>query len=133
MTRALAVLALVILVPTAGCARGGGASSTTTRPSPYGPVYQWLCQTRAQAAQPVAARDTFLDLIHQPLHELAADAARTDRAAAARLLEAKQALERDLAGDTSALRADLDRLLDATRRAAAAAGRPAPDPCKEAP
>jgi hypothetical protein len=82
---------------------------------------------------PPAPRDTFFDRVHQPLHELAADAARADRAAAARLLESKQALERDLAGDASLLPTDLDRLLEATRRAIAATGRPAPSPCQEEP
>ena len=133
MTPSWRVFALVILVAATACAAGGDATSTTTRPRPYAALYQGLCQTRAEAAQPAAARGTYFDRVHQPLHELAADAARADRTAAARLLEAKQALERDLAGDTSLLGDDLDRLLDATRRAIAATGRPAPEPCPEAP
>ena len=60
---------------------------------------------------------TFFDRVHQPLHELAAEVAASDRAAAARLLEAKEAVEHDLAGEPSVLRAGWTGLVEATRRA----------------
>jgi len=64
---------------------------------------------------------------------VAAVAAAGDRVAAARLLEAKQAVERDLAGDSARLGVDIDLLIEATRGALAAVGQPPPRPCQEAP
>ncbi|HWC10677.1 MAG TPA: hypothetical protein VG455_05590, partial [Acidimicrobiales bacterium] len=55
-------------------------------------------------------------------HRLAAEAAERDRARAARLLEAKQAVERSLAQASPTLAQDLDRLLAAVP-AARRAGR----------
>jgi len=124
----------VVLALLAAGACGTDDDSTAAKPAgPYDLLYQGLCVTRARASQPAAARTAFFDRAHQPLHELAAAVARDNRAAAARLLEAKQLVERDLAGDAIGLAGDLDRLLDATRRAIAATGRPPPRPCQEAP
>lgn len=72
MTRARAIVVLVVLVPTTGCASGGDASSPTTRLNSYAALYAGLCRTRAQATQPAAARGAFFDRVHLPLHELAA-------------------------------------------------------------
>lgn len=71
-----------------------------------------LCDAADQAASGDAdrSRRTFLDGAHQPLHQLAADTAEHDRAAAADLLEAKEAVE---SADDSDLLAAYDRLLPA--------------------
>lgn len=130
MTKASSVLGLAVLIAAAACGSDSQAPSGT---SPYTTLYQGLCQTHVEATHPDAARRTFFDRVHQSLHELAAEAAASDRAAAARLLEAKEAVERDLAGEPSVLRADLDRLLEATRLAIRAIGEPTPEPCKGAP
>lgn len=123
---ALAVLA------TAACGRDDNATSAATVRS-YDRLYQGLCAVRASAAQPDAARQAFFDRAHQPIHELATAVAREDRAVAARLLETKQAVERDLDGGSAGLAGDLDRLLDATRRAIAATGQRPPRSCQETP
>lgn len=129
--RTLGVVAVVLVA--GACGTDDDATSAATPARPYDSLYQGLCVARARASQPAAARTAFFDSAHQPIHELAAAAARDDRAAAARLLEAKQVVERDLAGDASGLAGDLDRLLDATGRAIVATGRPPPRPCQETP
>jgi len=76
-----------------------------------------LCGARQQAASDVAgARGVFYALAHDRLHDLARMVQDRDRAAAARLLEAKAAVERDFAGQVTArkARADLERLVRAT-------------------
>ncbi len=122
---------VVLLVLAVGaCGTDDNAASPAR---PYDSLYQGLCVARARATQPAAARTAFFDRAHQPIHELAAAAAREDRAAAARLLEAKQVVERDLAGDASGLAGDLDRLLTTAGRAIVATGQPPPRPCQETP
>jgi hypothetical protein len=133
VTRGDAIIAVVLLLAAAGCGGNGDAGSASTGDGPYGGLYQGLCRARAEASQPDTARATFFDRVHQPLHELAAEAAGHDRAAAARLLEAKQAVEGGFAGDPGLLGAELDRLVEATREAIAASGRRTPDACKEGP
>lgn len=129
--RTLGVVAVVLVG--GACGTDDDATSAAPPARPYDSLYQGLCVARARASHPAAARTAFFDRAHQPLHGLAAAAARDDRAAAARLLEAKQVVERDLAGDASGLAGDLDRLLDATGRAVVATGRPPPRPCQETP
>ncbi|MGH8914904.1 MAG: hypothetical protein ACRDZM_10360 [Acidimicrobiia bacterium] len=69
----------------------------------------------------------FYDLVHQPLHDLAAETTETDRSVAARLLEAKEAVESDF--DTqSDLIEDIRALIAATDNALAATGHD-PLPC----
>lgn len=81
------------------------------------------------ASDPAAARRAFFDEVHRPLHELAAEAAGADRAAAARLHEAKAAFERELNGERTLLRANLDRLIDAAEQAIRATGHPPLERC----
>lgn len=89
---------------------GGGGS--------YVGAVTGLCEARRVAeAEPDEAARLFTDEAHVPLHDLAAEVEDEDRAAAAALLEAKQAVESDLddeplQGET--LEADLDELLKAT-------------------
>lgn len=90
-----------------------------------------LCAAKGQAASdPTSARRSFYDRAHDRLHELARLAERSDRPAAARLLEAKQRVEHDLDGPTppARLAGDLDRLL-VTTNAALAVISISPPPC----
>lgn len=86
-----------------------------------------------------AARVSDLDGVratfdHGPLHELADKAIDVDRSVAARLLEAKEAVESDLAQpDITAaeVASDLDALTASTAAAYAAIGEPVPSTCDE--
>ena len=77
------------------------------------------------------ARRSFVDRAHEPLHELAAALDTVDRGAAARLLEAKQRVEADLADPARAgsVGHDLDALAVRVADAMVAAGVARPDPC----
>lgn len=77
----------------------------------------------ARAGKPGEARRVFTNDVHGPLHTLAQEAADNgDRAAAARLLEAKELIESEPEGPTAA---HADALEKATVAAADAARRPA--------
>lgn len=99
----------------------------------YGPTHAGLCSARsaARSGDVAAARGAFFDRAHQPLHELAAEATARDRFAAARLLEAKEAVEAGLGQAAPSLASDLDRLLTATVSAVDAIGDPRPQSCPE--
>lgn len=131
----LAPLAVAVVLVGTACGAGGDkeVTSTTRTPDRYGALYQGLCHTAARAGDVGAARRAFFDEAHQPLHELATATAAVDRPAAARLLEAKEAVEHDLDVEGPALREELDRLLQASRGAIAATREPAPAPCQETP
>jgi hypothetical protein len=64
-----------------------------------------------------AARTTFYDRSHEPLHTIARALEPVDRPLAGRLFEAKEAVEADLSSPSRAptLSRDLDRLLEVTR------------------
>lgn len=100
--------------------------------SAYGRLSDALCSVKAQAdaGEVAAARRTFFDSAHEPLHALASEAALRDRRAAARLLEAKEAVERGFAGPPPALAGHLDGLVGASRSAIVATGAVAPGPCR---
>lgn len=76
-----------------------------------------------------AARNQFQDRVHGPLHDVAAAAAEADRAAAARLLEAKQRVEAGLGVNARSLPDDLVALAPTVRAALVAAGEPEPAAC----
>lgn len=78
-------------------------------------------------ADPARAERAFVDRAHGGLHALAAAAEGADRAAAARLLEAKRRVEAGFEDGGPGL-AELEELLAATRDALAAVGLPSP-PC----
>lgn len=86
-----------------------------------------LCRTAAVADDLAAARSVFYDTVHQPLHQLADDAAAEDRRAAAALLEAKQRVESALDTADPLLPAAVDELVDATGNALDTLDRPGPD------
>ena len=146
---ALAALALVVGAVSSGCGQGGeggsggeggapgGARAASTATVPGLPAAQvddaveGLCQAREEAGGDVnPARTTFYDRSHDPLHAIAGALEPVDRPLAGRLLEAKQAVEADLASPARAasLTADLDRLLEVTREALARLSVPSP-PC----
>lgn len=83
-------------------------------------AYSELCRVRSLSETDVEqAADLFYGRVHSPLHDIARAAGEVDRAAAARLLEAKNDVERALnesaagPGTTAAL----DRLLPRTAQA----------------
>lgn len=92
------------------------------------PVIAAVCRVADLVAEdPAAAGRAFTDRAHEPLHALAREAADGGaRAAAARLLEAKNMVEEAEDGPTPAA---VDELVSATRAALAAVGRPEPGPC----
>ena len=119
MTTRLLAVALVALPLLAAC---GGDHSSTTR----SPLIASLCAAHADAARgdETGANREYYDHAHQPLHELAADLQRRDRAAAAQLLEAHQRVEDDLADHPTdnKLARDLDDLRARSGDALAATG-----------
>lgn len=124
---------MVAAVAVWGEAPGGSPSSTTAAAAslPAGSVHERLCRVVSAAAggDLRAARNAFQDRVHGPLHDLAAAAAEADRSAAARLLEAKQRVEADLATNADSLAADLAALAPTVRAALVATGQPAPAAC----
>ncbi len=131
----VAVLALVGsgLVALVLADGGGSRSPAVEAGGRYEPVHAGLCAARSAAAagSVPAAREAFFDRAHQPLHELASDAAARDRSVAARLLEAKEAVEAGLNQPGPSFVADLDRLLAATAAAVEAVGQARPRPCPQ--
>lgn len=111
----------VFAVFTAGCGSGGDMATVE---NPFGAAASGLCRAATEADRPAVAREVFMGIVHQPLHELADDTATQDRAVAAALLEAKQVVESALDNDDSDLTAALDHLVDATDRALRALDRP---------
>ncbi|MPY94950.1 MAG: hypothetical protein GEV08_18395 [Acidimicrobiia bacterium] len=121
----LVLTVATVLVVAAGCA----ADDAPTQPAAqtrYDAALAALCAAAADArdADVEAARRVFYDTAHQALHELAADAQRVDRPVAARLLEAKQAVEAGLDAPATAdeLAARLDELGVAAHAALTATG-----------
>lgn len=93
------------------------------------PVLLAVCDVAALAGagDQKAAQAAFFDQAHEPLHELATAAADSgDRAAAARLLEAKNVVESAEPGPTHAA---AEYLVNATRVALTAVDSPSPPPC----
>lgn len=126
---------LAIVAVAAALSALSGPSDRSSAPG-AGPSFEsarnGVCQAAESASHgdPAGARATFFDRSHQPLHELAAAAQERDRAAAARLLEAKERVETGLEKASSTLAEDLDNLAVAAGRALAAAGSSDPGPCQ---
>ncbi|MFP3900990.1 MAG: hypothetical protein ACLFXM_09040 [Acidimicrobiia bacterium] len=123
----------------AGCGDDGGDATARSRApaaaSPGSPsvevVASGLCDAlaAAEAGDLAGARDMF---DHGPLHDLADAVIDIDRGVAARLLEAKEAVESDLADGGVAphrVAEDLRSLAAATGDALAVTGVPSPSPC----
>ncbi len=93
------------------------------------PVMDGVCSavTLSSQGQPASAVRVFRGKLHNELHVLAARTAERDRAAAARLLEAKQVIEADGAQST---RAAWSTLANTVRTALRAAGSADPGACR---
>ena len=116
-----AVAALVILAVAGLLAR---STLMDNGDSDRDPTVSAVCRVAELAGDGQAgeARRVFTNDVHGPLHTLAQEAADAgDRAAAGRLLEAKELIESAPEGPTAA---DADLLMTATVAAAKAAGRP---------
>lgn len=120
---ALAVVAVLVV--------GGGLvlrSLASTSSGDTAPVLDATCRVLALAdrGEVEAAEDVFLDQVHEPIHDLARRASEADhRSEAARLLEAKNAIESSATGPTSAA---AQQLVAATRSTLRTLGEPA-SPC----
>lgn len=128
---ALSAGALVLGWPGGG---RGEAPKAAVAPDPYAPVLPGLCRSSESAAggDVTGAERVFADTVHGPLHDIAREAAASDRTLSARLLEAKEAVEHDLESppsDPAALGPDLVRLGSTTRAALALTGHPVDHPC----
>lgn len=108
-----------------------GAETTTSTVALADPTIAPLCAVlNATAAGEVDLARTTFD--HGPLHTLADTVTEIDRGVAARLLEAKEAVESNLAAptpDDAALVDDLEALIAATADALVATGSPPPPTC----
>lgn len=109
MTKSTALLTGLMFLVLAGC---GGPDAD----DPYRSVGSGLCEaaTRAEAGDTAGAEEVFYDMVHQPLHDLAAATSELDRVLAARLLESKEELESGL----ETARADIGDMLQALVAAA---------------
>lgn len=127
------VLAIVAVAAVISALAGSEGQSSSSPPGPsFASARDGVCQAADAASHgnPAGARTAFFDRAHQPLHELAAAAQESDRAAAARLLEAKERVETGLEKSSPTLGADLDVLAVTTGQAMAAAGSRDPGPCQ---
>ncbi len=127
---ALAVGALIVVTVVAvAVLAGDGTNRDTTPRRRLGPLHASLCAARHAAAggDVGEARRIFADRAHHALHELAATTSEHDRAGAARLLEAKEAVEGGLAQASPELVRDLDRLISVATRAAGEGNATCPD------
>ena len=114
----VAVAATVVLLE--GC--GGGDPGPASTPRPTGHTLEGLAEgvcgvaREARAGERAAARQHFVGRVHEDLHQLADELTDIDRAAAARVLEAKQRVEDDLdrPADPPDLGRDADELVAAT-------------------
>ena len=124
------VFAIVAVAAAIGAFTGGGGRASN-EPS-FGPARDGLCQAAeaARTGDTRRARAVFFDRSHQPLHELAAAAQERDRAATARLLEAKERVESGLERGSPTLPQDFDALAVVTGRAMAVVGSGDPGPCQ---
>ncbi|MBL8778327.1 MAG: hypothetical protein JNK12_20480 [Acidimicrobiales bacterium] len=96
-------------------------------------VHEAVCDAlrEARAGDAGAASRTFTNGAHEGLHQLAADTSDQDRAAAAELLEAKQAVESALIGPAGQLATDLEELAPTVRRALDVTDADPPTACAE--
>jgi hypothetical protein len=127
-------VAAALVVGLAGCGGGGGsgrapatgpptsATAATLDVPTMTAAVRGLCTARTQAETDVkSVRATFYDRSHEALHTIARVLEPVDRPLAARLLEAKAAVEADVNAQPlrPTVAADLDRLVDVTVQALA--------------
>jgi hypothetical protein len=111
-----AVGVIVVLLVAAAC---GSADDDAGDADPYDWVVAGLCRSAAEAGDGSVetARDTFFDTAHQGLHELADEVSDIDRAVAAALLQAKEAVEAGFTDGAEDIPTRLGALVAATDRA----------------
>jgi len=121
-------IAVVALVSSTTACRGASNPD-----DPYRSAASGLCEasTKADKGDVDGAGKEFYDTAHQPLHDLAAEVSDVDRAVAARLLEAKEAVESSLEGDQSELGDSFHSLIAAADQALTATGH-SQTPCSPA-
>jgi hypothetical protein len=115
----VALLLCTLMTAGAMVACGGGRPRSESAGGDGG-IVAALCEARNRAVHDAAeAEAIFLDRAHDGLHHLAREVAEVDRSAAARLLEAKQAVEADIERPSSGagLEEHLEALIASTRRA----------------
>jgi hypothetical protein len=134
MRRSRVLVALLTAAMLAACGGTEVEVGGTGSPSPTGAtgVSQTaasaaalgLCDVRAQAGDAETAGATFDDRVHETIHAIAAAVQGADPEVAARLLEAKERVESDLADGApeQELGADVDRLIDELAAATEALG-----------
>ena len=121
---ALLLGALMAVVAMAACA---GVQPRSEVEGDDGGIVAALCEARDEVVRDAAeAGAIFLDRAHDGLHELARAVEEIDRPTAARLLEAKQAVEAGLEPQSSSasLAEDLEALIASARRALEVTDRP---------
>lgn len=126
----LAALGVVIAVSVRD---GGGSTAAGDIDAPsFERAHGGLCEAIDAAGRGdlAGAHGLFLSRSHSALHALAAALSDVDRAAAARLLEAKAAVEQSLPTAAADAPADLRRLAEATSRGIEALNLESPDPCR---
>ena len=131
----LAVLAVALVLGWPGRAERDEVTGAAPPADPYAPVLPALCRSSAAAGSGdvSGAMRIFGDTVHGRLHDLAQETAASDRAAAARLLQVKQAVEHDFErtpSDPATLGSNLARLTEATRAALSSTGHPSGHVCR---
>jgi hypothetical protein len=115
------VALLLVLAGVSGCGGDSGAGLTVdgqrVPEQRLTAAVEGLCEARSDVGDLTAARAAFYDRSHEMLHVIAAALEPVDRAHAARLLRAKQAVEAGLAAPAAPaeLGNELDRLTEVTR------------------
>ncbi len=102
-----------------GTTSPGDATSSTAVAAPVVAAVEGLCVARSELESDAkSVRATFYDRSHEALHTIARQLDPVDRGLAARLLEAKEAVEVDVSAQPPApsLGVDLDHLIDAARQ-----------------
>ncbi len=125
------ILALAVVVVVGGAVYALVRARSDDPAAAAPDLYVSLCSAVAglEAGNVDAAERLFTDRVHGPLHTLAAQTAAADRQAAARLLEAKQAVERSLPARSTELAGDLRSLAGRTRAALTVVGGTDVGPC----
>lgn len=136
MIRRVLLLACALVLMLGACGGGGEPSPPSADQSADQSAHGELCAAvdATDAGDVGAAEKAVFGRVHDQLHDLAARVEEEDRTVAARLLEAKAAVETDLARervdrDRDVLARNLAELAAATAAAIDAVGGEPPEPC----
>lgn len=129
------VAALGVLVAYTSRDRGGSSAAVGGDALSFERAHRGLCDALevGEAGELGEAQGLFLSRSHMTLHALAAELSNVDRAAAARLLEAKAEVEQSLPTGAADAPADLRRLAEATSQGIAALDLENPPSCQSSP